>query len=88
MCLRSVTMNFNYYQGYTGAALTAYAKVLLDCMLGDQTLFWRQDGVELCWKFLTPLLEKPSAERLFLYKSGTWGPQEAGRFLAAHGLVP
>lgn len=88
MCLRSVTMNFNYYQGYTGAALTAYAKVLLDCMLGDQTLFWRQDGVELCWKFLTPLLEKPSAERLFLYKSGTWGPQEAGRFLSAHGLVP
>ncbi len=21
--------------------------------LGDQMLFWRQDGVELCWAFLT-----------------------------------
>ena len=88
MCLRSVTMNFNYYQGYTGAALTAYAKVLLDCMLGDQTLFWRQDGVELCWKFLAPMLGDPDPGRLFLYKAGTWGPQEAGKLLTGHGLTP
>lgn len=88
MCLRSVTMNFNYYQGYQGAALTAYAKVLLDCMLGDQTLFWRQDGVELCWKFLTPVLDNPASDRLYLYKAGTWGPQEAGKYLKAHGLTP
>ena len=87
MCLRSVTMNFNYYQGYQGAALTAYAKVLLDCMLGDQTLFWRQDGVELCWKFLTPVLDNPPSHGLYLYKAGTWGPQEAGKYLRAHGLV-
>jgi glucose-6-phosphate 1-dehydrogenase len=88
MCLRSVTMNFNYYQGYEGPALTAYAKVLLDCMLGDQTLFWRQDGVELCWKFLEPMLGDPAPERLYLYKAGSWGPQEAGRFLKVHGLTP
>ncbi|MFP5260127.1 MAG: glucose-6-phosphate dehydrogenase [Acidobacteriota bacterium] len=87
MCLRSVTMNFNYYQGYQGAALTAYAKVLLDCMLGDQTLFWRQDGVELCWKFLTPVLDNPGKDNLYLYKAGSWGPQEAGKYLRAHGLV-
>ncbi|MEL7639931.1 MAG: glucose-6-phosphate dehydrogenase [Solidesulfovibrio sp.] len=88
MCLRSVTMNFNYYQGYEGPALSAYAKVLLDCMLGDQTLFWRQDGVELCWRFLAPMLGQPDPNRLFLYKAGTWGPQEAGKLLAAHGLTP
>jgi glucose-6-phosphate 1-dehydrogenase len=88
MCLRSVTMNFNYYQGYEGPALTAYAKVLLDCMLGDQTLFWRQDGVELCWKFLAPMLGDSRSDRLFLYKAGTWGPQEAAKFFKAHGLRP
>ncbi len=88
MCLRSVTMNFNYYQGYEGPSLTAYAKVLLDCMLGDQTLFWRQDGVELCWKFLAPMLREPAPERLYLYKAGSWGPQEATKFLKAHGLTP
>ncbi|WP_300160709.1 glucose-6-phosphate dehydrogenase [Solidesulfovibrio sp.] len=88
MCLRSVTMNFNYYQGYEGPQLPAYAKVLLDCMLGDQTLFWRQDGVELCWRFLAPMLGDPDPRRLFLYKAGSWGPQEAGKLLKAHGLTP
>jgi glucose-6-phosphate 1-dehydrogenase len=81
VCLRSVTMDFNYNQNYTGPILDAYEKVLLDCMLGDHMLFWRQDGVELCWSFLTPILkecetceERP--DLLFPYESGTWGPQK------------
>jgi glucose-6-phosphate 1-dehydrogenase len=88
MCLRPVTMNFNYCQDYQGPALVAYAKVLLDCLLGDQTLFWRQDAVELSWQFLAPMLERPDAPRLFPYRAGTWGPQEAAGLLAAHGLEP
>ena len=79
-CLRSVTMDFNYYQNYSGPILDAYEKVLLDCIQGDRLLFWRQDGVELCWSFLSPILEQcetcpERAEQLHLYKSGTWGPQ-------------
>ena len=58
VCLRSVTMDFQYDQNYTGPILDAYEKVLLDCMLGDHMLFWRQDGVELCWSFLTPILKE------------------------------
>ncbi len=82
VCLRSVTMDFNYNQNYTGPVLDSYEKVLLDCMLGDQMLFWRQDGVELCWAFLTPILNAcetcgDRAEMLFPYKSGTWGPKAA-----------
>ena len=87
MCLRPVTMNFNYYQDYHGPALVAYAKVLLDCLLGDQTLFWRQDGVELSWKFLAPMLDTPP-ERLFPYAAGTWGPTQAAGLLQAHELRP
>lgn len=86
MCLRPVTMNFNYYQDYHGPALVAYAKVLLDCLLGDQTLFWRQDGVELSWKFLAPMLETP--QRLSPYAAGTWGPAQAAGLLSAHELTP
>ncbi|MCK4960702.1 MAG: glucose-6-phosphate dehydrogenase [Planctomycetes bacterium] len=79
-CLRSVTMDFNYYQNYSGPILDAYEKVLLDCIQGDHLLFWRQDGVELCWSFLSPILEQcetcpERAEQLHLYESGTWGPQ-------------
>ncbi len=80
VCLRSVTMDFNYRQNYAGPVLEAYEKVLLDCMLGDHMLFWREDGVELCWSFLTPILRECEAcddreERLLMYESGSWGPE-------------
>ena len=84
VCLRSVDMEFNYHQNYSGPTLEAYEKVLLDCMTGDQTLFWRQDGVELCWGFLTPVLEEceacgDRAQMLLPYEAGSMGPdQRAG----------
>ncbi|MBL7178135.1 MAG: glucose-6-phosphate dehydrogenase [Desulfobacteraceae bacterium] len=79
VCLRDVTMDFHYHQNYSGPVLDAYEKVLLDCMLGDHMLFWRQDGVELCWSFLTPILIQcetcdDRAEMLLPYDSGSWGP--------------
>jgi len=85
VCLRSVTMDFHYNHNYTGPVLDAYEKVLLDVMLGDHMLFWRQDGVELCWSFLTPILKEcescgDRSEMLLPYKSGTWGPEVVNEF--------
>jgi glucose-6-phosphate 1-dehydrogenase len=57
VCLRTVTMDFYYRQNYSGPTLDAYETVLIDCMLGDQMLFWRQDGVERSWAFLSPILD-------------------------------
>jgi glucose-6-phosphate 1-dehydrogenase len=79
VCLRSVTMDFHYQQGYEGPSLDAYEKVLLDVMIGGHMLFWRQDAVELCWSFLTPILEEcetcsNQAERLLPYQAGSRGP--------------
>ncbi|MFC1824000.1 glucose-6-phosphate dehydrogenase [Thermodesulfobacteriota bacterium] len=84
VCLRPVTMDFHYHQNYQGPVLDAYEKVLLDCMLGDHMLFWRQDGVELCWSFLTPILQEcemcgDRAETLFPYEAGSWGPHAVDR---------
>jgi glucose-6-phosphate 1-dehydrogenase len=83
ICLRPVTMHFDYTQGYEGPLLDAYEKILLDCMLGDQTLFWRQDAVELCWSFLTPILKECDCpeyrKKIHAYPAGTNGPQEARR---------
>ncbi len=78
-CLRSVTMDFDYHQNYRGPRLDAYEKCLLDCMQGDHMLFWRQDAVELCWSFLTPILEAyegqaDQASQFHFYESGSWGP--------------
>lgn len=79
VCLNPVTMRFDFGINDSKQALGAYEKVLLDCMLGDHMLFWRQDGVELCWGYLTPILDMCEAcgdvrEHLHQYESGTWGP--------------
>jgi glucose-6-phosphate 1-dehydrogenase len=80
MCLRTVTMDFEYHQNYSGPILDAYEKVLIDCMLGDQMLFWRQDGIEKSWSFLTPVLDEcetcgDQAGRLHFYEAGSHGPK-------------
>jgi glucose-6-phosphate 1-dehydrogenase len=84
VCLRTVTMDFNYQQNYTGPVLDAYEKVLIDCMLGDQMLFWRQDSVERSWSFLTPILERcedcdDRQEMLEFYPAGSAGPEGISR---------
>jgi len=80
ICLRSVTMDFFYHQNYQGPTMEAYERVLIDCMLGDQMLFWRQDGVELCWSFLTQVLKEcetsgERAQMLHSYAAGSQGPR-------------
>ncbi len=82
VCLRPVKMVFNYLEGAGGPQLDAYEKALLDCMLGDQTLFWRQDGLELTWGYLDPVLAECEScrdrlGRLHRYPAGSWGPEAA-----------
>ena len=84
VCLRTVTMDFNYQQNSSSPDLDAYARALVDCMLGDQMLFWRQDAVELCWKFLTPILDRCEAcddqkQLLHFYEAGSKGPKAIER---------
>lgn len=83
ICLRSMTMDFTYNEHYQGEPLEAYARVLLDCMNGDHMLFWRQDGIELSWSFLTPILQECEQycnrdQQLHTYPAGSWGPKAAG----------
>ena len=44
-------------------------------MLGDATLFARQDVVEAAWAIVDPVIHGPSP--MFDYDPGTWGPAEA-----------
>jgi glucose-6-phosphate 1-dehydrogenase len=82
VCLRSANLFFDYNEGVPGPRLEAYEKALLDCLAGDQMLFWRQDAVELCWAFLDELIQscetcQARAQRLHPYAAGSWGPPEA-----------
>ncbi|WP_088890888.1 glucose-6-phosphate dehydrogenase [Leptolyngbya ohadii] len=78
---RSVDMDFSYDTAFGRANTDAYSRLLVDCMLGDQTLFTRGDEVEASWRILTPLLNVWDApappETIPLYEAGTWGPIEA-----------
>jgi glucose-6-phosphate 1-dehydrogenase len=83
LCLQGQSMEFSYGAGSEHGRLDDYAKVLLDCITGDQTLFWRQDAVELCWGFLTPILDRcdcpDSKFPLHTYVAGGPGPKAAQR---------
>lgn len=78
---RSVDMNFRYDAAFGQPSTDAYSRLLVDAMLGDQTLFTRGDEVESAWRILTPLLEVWDApapsDAIPFYEAGTWGPVEA-----------
>ncbi|MBI4687945.1 MAG: glucose-6-phosphate dehydrogenase [Nitrospirae bacterium] len=83
ICLKQVIMDFSYEKG---VHIDAYEWVLLDCMLGDQLLFLRQEGVELTWSLLTPVLEKlESMGKLPVYEAGSSGPDEARLLIERDG---
>ncbi len=86
---RSVDMDFRYETAFGQANTDAYSRLLVDCMLGDQTLFTRGDEVEASWRILTPLLsvwDAPAPPEIMpLYEAGTWEPIEAELLLNRDG---
>jgi glucose-6-phosphate 1-dehydrogenase len=52
--------------------MEAYERVLGEAMVGDTTLFARQDYVEEAWRIVDPVLNASSPP--CLYEKGTWGP--------------
>jgi glucose-6-phosphate 1-dehydrogenase len=61
-------------QGAQGR-MEAYERLLGDAMLGDATLFARQDVVEAAWAIVDPVIHGPTP--MYEYEPGTWGPKEA-----------
>ncbi len=83
-CMATLNLEFNYEAAFQEKPLGAYERLLLDCMLGDQTLFVRQDMVEESWALLSDILEhwkKSTPPDFPNYEAGSWGP------LSAHELI-
>jgi glucose-6-phosphate 1-dehydrogenase len=57
ICMSTLNMNFNYKSIFLVDMPEAYQRLLLDCMVGDQTLFNRYDSVEIAWQLLMPVLQ-------------------------------
>lgn len=86
MLRRQVKMDFNYGNSFGTASPEAYERLVLDAMIGDSTLFTREDEVEHAWRFVSSILDGWAAEgaaTLPQYEAGTWGPDEADELLLA-----
>ncbi|MCF7954261.1 MAG: glucose-6-phosphate dehydrogenase [Phycisphaerae bacterium] len=57
-CMSTITMNFDYSDVFQANPPEAYQRLLLDSMVGDQTLFTRQDDVELSWSLIQPVIDR------------------------------
>src|SRR5689334_47719 len=89
MKLRPVSMDFNYGSSFGERSPSAYETLLLDAMIGDATLYTRQDMVEASWNVVQPIQEVWRATKFDFpnYAAGSWGPAESDRMLARRGHV-
>jgi glucose-6-phosphate 1-dehydrogenase len=87
MTIRTVNMDFLYGGAFRTGMPEAYERLILDCMLGDATLFTRTDEVEEQWKLVDAMVapwqrDRPSFPN---YPAGTWGPPSANELLGRDG---
>jgi len=84
MEISPVDMEFSYKEAFGAETPPAYQTLLLDIMIGDQTLFTRSDEVEAAWNIIDPLLkylERRGSRDLPSYPAGSWGPAQADELM-------
>jgi len=77
MNLQKSKLNLSFSEAFNKSRIPdAYEKLLLEVMIGDQSLFVRRDEVEEAWKWVDGIFSawKASNEKPEPYQAGTWGP--------------
>jgi glucose-6-phosphate 1-dehydrogenase len=87
VCIGTLRMQFSYTEVFLGNPPEAYERLLLDCMLGDQMLFTRQDDIEVSWGLLEPVLQawETAESRPFEYPAGCESFREADQLIETDG---
>ena len=89
LCMGPLTLHFHYSELGRGEITDAYARLLLDAMLGDPTLFMRSDLIRSGWELFTPVLDAwrdhPETSPLVFYPAGSGGPAAADELLRRDG---
>jgi glucose-6-phosphate 1-dehydrogenase len=83
MRVRPVNMDFLYGAAFPSQSPEAYERLLLDAMVGDPTLFTRNDEIEEQWRICDPILRAWAAMPgpLPTYPAESQGPPEAASIL-------
>jgi glucose-6-phosphate 1-dehydrogenase len=87
MTLRTVHMDFLYGGAFRTGIPEAYERLILDCLLGDSTLFTRSDEVEEQWSLVDVIVgfwkrDRPAFPN---YAAGTWGPAASDELMRRDG---
>jgi glucose-6-phosphate 1-dehydrogenase len=87
LAIRTVHMDFLYGGAFRMGLPEAYERLIVDCMLGDATLFMRADEVEEQWALVDSVIaswrrDKPAFPN---YPAGSWGPAAADELLHRDG---
>jgi glucose-6-phosphate 1-dehydrogenase len=87
MTIRPVLMDFLYGGAFRTELPEAYERLILDCLLGDATLFTRADEVDEQWALVDSIVAGWSRERPSFpdYAAGTWGPAAADELVRRDG---
>jgi glucose-6-phosphate 1-dehydrogenase len=87
ICIGTLRMKFNYAEVFGAEPPEAYERLLLDCMLGDQMLFTRQDDVEVSWKLLEPVMRAwaEGQSMPYEYKAGSESFPQADNLIKSDG---
>ncbi|MDQ3865777.1 MAG: glucose-6-phosphate dehydrogenase [Actinomycetota bacterium] len=87
MAIRTVNMDFLYGGAFRVGLPEAYERLILDCMLGDPTLFMRADEVEEQWALIDAIVAPWRRDRPNFpnYAAGSWGPAAADELLHRDG---
>jgi glucose-6-phosphate 1-dehydrogenase len=84
MRIRTVNMDFLYGGAFREGLPEAYERLLLDCMLGDATLFTRADEVDQQWALVDAIVAQWEGEPE-PYEAGSWGPPAVDDLLHREG---
>ncbi|HWB65494.1 MAG TPA: glucose-6-phosphate dehydrogenase [Mycobacteriales bacterium] len=87
MEVRDVSMDFLYGEAFTESSPEAYERLILDVLLGDATLFPRNEEVAASWRVIDRLEEFWSGSTPERYRAGEWGPRGADEMLARDDRV-
>jgi glucose-6-phosphate 1-dehydrogenase len=87
MSIRTVHMDFLYGGAFRTGMPEAYERLILDCLLGDATLFTRADEVDEQWALVDSIVATWKRDRTSFpnYDAGTWGPREADELMRRDG---
>jgi glucose-6-phosphate 1-dehydrogenase len=88
MSLQKTKLDLSFSETFSQERIAdAYERLLLEALLGNQSLFVRRDEVESAWRYVDGILDawKETGEKPKPYPAGMWGPVESFELLDKDG---